>query len=526
MLRATERLDLPLPKLTRQNAWALTPVRLAGVGVLLSCLYSALRLWADPLFNPDAVFYLVAAEAWIENGVGGAMDIYWRPFYSILIGSLAMASGLSTVASAHVLDALMGAGLLVAMQLLIRELGGDLRTQAIGVALVLLLPSLNAFRVLIIRDFGYWTACVLGLVAMSRYAHTGRVAAAAWFYAAVLVAMLFRPEAVVLLLLPAVLLLGRERRRGLRDLAVALVPLACAGSLLMLGAVLSERVAGFVAGVLHESLREPLRLIDMLPQRFASMYAAFSSEVLNVDFHDYAVVGLIVGVVAIVFSHLLAAISWPVVTVCALGLRRRVLATLDREALRVSLASVAIVVTMLCVFLVIRPIMQTRFLMLPALIVVALAPFAVIHLGRRAVVHGRQVAFRWGMGVLVAYLVGEAGFSMIHSKAYVLDAVRMVQSATPADARLLSNDPRITYLSGRRYDWQDLLEALSLQHLSARRLKVLERRYPYWAVHLEAGAPGTPELERQVAGWPEIGRTANRDGDQIVIVAVPGGPGS
>ena len=113
-----------------------TPLRLGAIGVIVSLLYSLLRLWIDPLFNPDAVYYLIAAEAWLESGVAAALEIYWRPFYSILIGGFALISGLSTLASAHVIDALFAATLLVAVQLLIRELGGDVRTQAVGMALL------------------------------------------------------------------------------------------------------------------------------------------------------------------------------------------------------------------------------------------------------------------------------------------------------------------------------------------------------------------------------------------------------
>ena len=114
----TETPGEPEPWLQRAldfDALVPTPLRLGVIGVVVSLLYSALRVWLDPLFNPDGVFYLVAAEAWIENGIGAALEIYWRPFYSILIGAFALLSGLSTVASAHVVDAWFAATLLVAV---------------------------------------------------------------------------------------------------------------------------------------------------------------------------------------------------------------------------------------------------------------------------------------------------------------------------------------------------------------------------------------------------------------------------
>ena len=498
-----------------------TPLRLGAIGVVVSLLYSALRVSLDPLFNPDGVFYLVAAQAWIENGIGAALEIYWRPFYSILIGVFALLSGLSVLASAHVIDALFAATLLVAVQLLIRELGGDLRAQGVGLVLFLLWPSLDEYRTMIGRDLGYWSGALLALVVLIRYARSGQLRLMVLFYSAVLVAMLFRPEAVVLLLLLFTLAIRRGGREQVRAVMIAQAPLVIACLLLAMGALVSERISEFVAGLLHESLHEPLRLLDTVPARFVEMRDAFASRVLHAEFQDYAVIGLIAGLIAIVGAHFAAAISWPVLLISLFGFRRESFEALDPHALRLAVWTIAIIIVMLCVFLIIRPVMQTRFLMLPGFIVLTLAPFAVAHVRRAATQRGRLKQYRWVAGVIVAYLIVDAWCLLQHSKNYLLDAADLVRQEAGTDGRVLSSDPRIAYLSGSSFDFKDLVDASQLEKLSPRRRRLLEANYDYWAVHLRARRGDVSGLLDVFPAWRELGRTANRKGDQVIVLVSP-----
>ena len=512
----------PRPKRTLDfDTLVPTPFRLGAIGVVVSLLYSALRLSLDPLFNPDGVFYLVAAEAWIENGIRAALEIYWRPFYSILIGAFALLSGLSALASAHVIDALFAATLLVAVQLLIREFGGDLRIQSVGLVLFLLWPSLDEYRTMIGRDLGYWAAALLALVVLIRYARSGRLRLMGLFYGAVLVAMLFRPEAVVMLLLPFTLVIRRGGGEQVRAVMLAQAPLVFACLLLAVGTLVSERINDFVTVVLHESLREPLRMLETVPDRFSDMRDAFATRVLNAEFHDYAVIGLIAGIIAVVGAHFAAAISWPVLLIGAFGFRRESFEALDPHALRLAVCTIAIVVVMLCVFLIIRPVMQTRFLMLPAFIVLTLAPFAVAHVRRTATQSGRLKQYRWAVGVIVAYLIIDAWCLLQHSKNYLRDATDLVRQEAGTDGRVLSNDARIAYLSGSSFDFKDLVAASRFERLSPRRRALLEANYDYWAVHLRARRGDVSGLLDVFPGWRELGRTTNRKGDQVVVLVSP-----
>ena len=101
-----------------------------------------------------------------------------------------------------------------------------------------------------------------------------------------------------MLLLPFTQTMLRGGRARFRAVMLAQAPLLIACALLAVGSLVSERIHEFVTGVLHESLREPLRMLETVPDRFSDMRDAFATRVLHAEFHDYAVIGLIAGIIA------------------------------------------------------------------------------------------------------------------------------------------------------------------------------------------------------------------------------------
>src|SRR3954467_12378830 len=81
--------------------------------VAASTLASIIHLRFDPLVNPDGIAYLLAAQAWLDSGYAAATSVYPLPIYSVLIAALHSITGLSLLTSAHCLDALLIAALIV-----------------------------------------------------------------------------------------------------------------------------------------------------------------------------------------------------------------------------------------------------------------------------------------------------------------------------------------------------------------------------------------------------------------------------
>jgi len=110
---------------------------------------------------------------------------------------------------------------------------------------------------------------------------------------------------------------------------------------------------------------------------------------------------------------------------------------------------------------------------------------------------------------------------MEHSKTYILDATELIRQEAATDSRVLSNDARIAYLSGHPFDFIDVLGARQLAEMSSQRRSSLEDDYDYWAIHLRARSPYAAGLLEVLPAWREIGRTANRKGDQVIVLVSP-----
>ena len=111
--------------------------------IAASFALSALAVLRDPVINDDGVFYLMLAQQVADRGVGAAFALFDRPLYAILIAALHQSSGLSLLASAHVLDAALLALLVVSFTRFAVALCGDRGLGPWVALLVLLFPQLN-----------------------------------------------------------------------------------------------------------------------------------------------------------------------------------------------------------------------------------------------------------------------------------------------------------------------------------------------------------------------------------------------
>jgi hypothetical protein len=472
-----------------------------GIGaVLASVALSMLHLVFDPLPNPDGVIYLLAAQAWLEAGYGGAAAIYPLPFYSILIASVHALSGLPWLTSAHCLNGALIAGLIVGLQRLSAALGGGLRVQAIVVVLALLLPELNGYRSFLLRDFGYWMFAIFALALVARHAVAPTPMRAAGFVVMCVLAAAFRAEAVPLLLvMPVALLLGSSSAR-----AVALLCIA-ASIAIALGAAAILGLSGLPATAwLSETLQQGFRLAAEIPARVETQVVGFGAYVLDPKFHDYAAVGVAGGLVAMIIVHIVNAASLPLAAVALAGLATGTWGRMDRRARPVLIAAFAMSVIALAVVVTARGIIQTRYAMSAALLIVVIAAFAVDGwYGRAGVPRAR---LRWASALLVAYFIVEAGFGLLNSKHQYIDAAAWLARNTASDARIFSNDLRVLYLADRQVDWRRESVRGASETAAA-------ERYDFWVIDAARGRSDASDDQRTTP----VAQFENRKGQRVSI---------
>jgi hypothetical protein len=357
-------------------------------------------------------------------------------------------TGVTAQVAAQVVDALFDCATVLLFIALVRRLGSEVgaRNIAAWAAFVIVLhPKLAVLRPAIVRDHGYYALVLLTLYLVVRdHQHP-----AGWIKPAivcsVVVASLFRLEALLLaIVVPAFYVVANTsgpRRRLLAVLAVLL-----SGLLL---AVVYALWTGFMMdpgarGGLESDILIRFREIgDALRVRAARLSEAVP-PLRNAGFLAYS--GF---VVAALIDALLRGMTIPLAILAAFAFTPRRL--LSDFATRFVLWFAGWQLVLLLAFVVIAFFVDWRFTMLIALIMTIPAVFTVAEVAAqfRARLPGSRLLLPIVLlAVVVPWIVEFPRFSKLE---YLREAGQWIGRNVPADARVLTNDGRIAYFSGRAF---------------------------------------------------------------------------
>ena len=224
----------------------LSPVQLAFIG---SLLLSWIAVFGAATVNRDAALYIDIGQTFIDHGLSAAFQRFDWPWFSALLGASHWLTGLPIETCAYLWCALFMAG---TCALLVACVQQRLPNAGYWACLIVLaIPAFNQFRNDILREFGFWFFCLLALWLALRWQARGGRVSAALVQLALLLATLFRLEA--LLLIPALTLWqlpqARTRAGCLRLLQLNALPLVGAGLglayLLLYGEISLSRVQDY-----------------------------------------------------------------------------------------------------------------------------------------------------------------------------------------------------------------------------------------------------------------------------------------
>ncbi len=415
------------------------------VGALGSLLLSFWYVRLAGVVNQDGVLYLLAAQGDVQSATSLGNWI----FYSHLIRGVSWITGWAAEHAAWLVNGLLDLLLVLAFVRLVEELGGNRRTQWLGVLAVLVLPYLNDNRAEIIRDHGYWA---FSLVALVCYLRLFRRFSWGWllgWYGAMGLATLFRVEgAAFVALMPLGLLLRPVPwRRRILEMGLAYLPLGLAAGL----------VAGFRPDLLQGN-RLGTTLVNgvtFLGKAFVEGPSARAGELQQLlsPYYSHGTALLVIWFAAAVdiLKDLAKALSWPFFLV--LLLRRWFPAPgLPAEYRRVLLAYGGVSLLVLLFQEMRSFIMVSRYAMALALALLPVVVFALEALWRRYESGwvGRGLA-----GLVVFAIVVLAADSLIESpdrKGYLAAAGRWMAGHLPESARIVADKEwlRLTYYANER----------------------------------------------------------------------------
>jgi hypothetical protein len=430
------------------SAQALNERSVYVVAALLSLALSAWSGYAQQIPNPDALYYLSAAEFFHDGRWQQGIAVYRWPFFSLTIASVMTLTGATAQVAAQTIDALFDCATVILFIALVRRLGSEAgaRNLAAWAAFVIVLhPKLAVLRAAIVRDHGYYAFVLLTFYLVVRdHQHPAR-----WIKPAiacsVVAAALFRLEALLLVaVVPAFYLVAHSSGLPRRLLAVLAVLLA--GLLLAIvyaiwtGVMMNLAAPGGAEADVLIRFRE---IGDTMRWRAARL-SEVVPPIRNAGFLAYAGFA-----VAALIDALLRGVTIPLTILAAFAFAPRRL--LSDFAARFVLWFAGWQVVLLLAFAVVAFFIDWRFTMLFALIMTIPAVFTVAEVAAewRARLPGARLLLPIVLlAVVVPWIVDFPRFSKLE---YLREAGQWIGRNVPADAKVLTNDGRIAYFSGRAF---------------------------------------------------------------------------
>ena len=470
-----------------------SPAQLAFFG---SLLLSLLAVAGTVTLAKDAARYLYVSQQIVEQGPRVAFELFSWPWFSLLLAATQRLLGISLELAAYLWCAFLMAGtcaLLVAI------------TQRFVIGsgywaclVVLSIPAFNHLRYDIIREFGFWFFCTLALWLALRWLERAGWLCALLLQLAIVAAVLFRIEAVLLYPALVLCLLAdlKTRQAWIRLLQINLLPLAgllVAVVWLLSGHALAQERVDYVLSLV--SPQNFLARFDLMASRFAEVaLAKYSADDAR----------------RIVFFGLLLTLISKFVALCG----PFALTLLYRPGwrgvgefwhkLRPMAWAWLIYFGLLLIFFVQERFINSRYVSFLNLLAVPLLTVFVVSFARD---FPRLAKILVTVSLLVML---QNVVSFAPKKTHYLEAGAWLSQHThPADA-IFYEDSRLAYYAGRGYPYMpfDREQAMSAEQAPNFRYFVLIDK------------PGDAALQRWMAQQHKqvLSRFSNRKGDTVLVI--------
>jgi Dolichyl-phosphate-mannose-protein mannosyltransferase len=481
------------------QSWVAYPIVAAIALALL-----ALSISRHPFLNEDGALYLLVADRIGALGLGAAMQIFDRPFYSALIAAVHALTGLELRWSAYLLNTLFVVVIALAFVDFSRLLYDDARILPWAALLLLAHPRLNNYFSYIVRDIGYWAFLLSSWCFLLRHLHSSRWRTLAGWAGCCVLAACFKPEGITFgIVLPLAILFndGSWRSRIVRTAAAYAMLLAP-----LLPAIMwqSQDSLTQVLCCLHE---RPLASLQGVPREFLAASERYTTVVLTPDLRDLAPLSLAGGLMTLLLAKILNAFGalQLLLVICAGRFGVLPVAAGRRAAYSLMLA---VAVLLPALFLAYQRLLDNRYLMLICFLL--LVPAA---RGLQALVARLRTGGGAGLvGLLLVFAAFFADFSLglNKSKPYMQDCYRWIQENVAADVRLFTNDRQFAAAAlGGAWDSQEVDSATPL--IEAKQAPIDEDRL--WIIHMHRSQPALidgmrfyePKLQRMATFKGERG---------------------
>lgn len=481
--------------------------------VIASLILSAWSGYAQQIPNPDATYYLRAAELFEAGRWEEALKVYRWPFYSMTIAAAMKLTSASAFVGAQLINAIFDCLIVVIFVGLAKALATEKTAPTIAfwaAVLILLHPRLTVIRPVIIRDHGFHAFSLAALYFVAKDHHHPQVLNKVLSVGCILLAALFRLEALYLLVVvPTFYLFARASSIRTKLLSIGGVLLTCA---VLLPAATIWTTGTVVPQALSQTLTFseiaiPLRHLTNTISVMASKFQSILPPSRNAGGLSY-----IGTVVALTIDSTLRAITIPLAVLALLGFFPRRLTSPFAASLVAWFAWWQIPV--LLAFTTINLFLDWRYAVLLAFLLAIPATYTVQKMSEDARCRTASKQFIFFSALLALIVPWLLTLPRPSDLEHLRQAGIWITDNVPQDARVWVNDNRIAYYSGRTYnttiatpmpanvDWPNSdyaaieIKGASDKFLSEkmqrRLLKVIQGRHDHSVYIYKPAAPQSP----------------------------------
>lgn len=274
---------------------------------IFSLILSIFAYHASAIINSDGILYIYTIDAFKAGGIAATESLYNWPFFPILTAWLSELTGWNTEFSVKALNSVLFILLTDALVLLSYKSLPNLRQVAIAAILILAFNTLNNYRDFIIRDIGYWAFACYALYQFVLYLEHQKFIQAISWQLLMMIALLFRIEAIVFLAVVPLYLLTSAHFQQKWHALLSLYSISFVFVLFMITVVIwhPETAAAF------SKLQQLLVYFDpsIILGEIKSGTEIIEKQIMHPAADEHAARVLIFGLVLTVFWELISGIS-------------------------------------------------------------------------------------------------------------------------------------------------------------------------------------------------------------------------
>ena len=436
--------------------------------VLLGALIAAqVQYIQHGWINNDSVLYLEAAKAFSQGAWQAGFDIFSWPLYSLCIALVNKVTGLGVHVSAQILSVIFFAIATFSFIKIIQLAGGKQR-QIIAGALIWLSAqyTIGGALEMLMRDEGFWAFFLLSLVFFIRFYKAQQLKHAMLWQVCIIIATLFRIEAILFLLFLPCILLWQPAKTWPQKINHFL---KCHAINILLAVILigvfasSDTLSSKLLGRLNEVFTT--NLWQQFTKIFSEKSAVMSTDVLGSYLEEFAVPGLLLTFVYVMCAKAISATGLINIGLAGMSIKHHK-KLIDAESFRVLRAAALIAAVNMALIITKVFVLSGRYVLAFSFILMLFAAFYLADLLKHLSANNRK--YQWLISALIIIMLLGAVKNILPKQQgynHQQDAIDWVKTNNTAKKPVFYDEPRMRYYANEGFimPWSDnWLNILSL----------------------------------------------------------------